>query len=365
MDKKIVRQVITETLEAVSDQVNLITAYEGKIPWIEVDITKDYLRTLYENILVLERYNGIEEEIPVAEREKQQPTKRDARRDEFIPPLPKAAVTVDEDIHPELPKNVLKEELQQPVSTPKKEVKTSDSVNPTPAPKPQESIEVEFLEPIEPTPVEKSPMPQEKPVLEETPVIEAPVVKEQEPEPEETPVMEVPVVKEQEPAETKPEIPPVAPKSEAPKPVVEQPIEEPPVVPVKESVIADVVVPKKVVTESPIPGKESTSLGDKLKSEKKSFGETMAAGEQTLADQIKKKPIRSLKSVIGINDKFYFVNDLFKGVLKDYNECINALDMAPTFDAAKRILDSKLKKHDWSHDSDAFIKLQDFINRRY
>jgi len=57
MDKKIVQQVILETLDAVNDQVRMITGYNGKIPWIEIDITKDYLRTLYENVLVLERYN--------------------------------------------------------------------------------------------------------------------------------------------------------------------------------------------------------------------------------------------------------------------------------------------------------------------
>ena len=46
MDKKIVQQVILETLEAVNDQVKMISGYQDKIPWIEIDITKDYLRTL-------------------------------------------------------------------------------------------------------------------------------------------------------------------------------------------------------------------------------------------------------------------------------------------------------------------------------
>ena len=118
-------------------------------------------------------------------------------------------------------------------------------------------------------------------------------------------------------------------------------------------------------SESIEPQKEGKTIADQLSVEKKSIGETMNQQEKTLAENIGKKPIRKLSSAIGINDKFYFVNELFKGVLTDYNETINVLDSAADFENARQIMDNKISQYNWDSSSEPCMKLREFVERKY
>ncbi len=315
MDKKIVQQVILETLEAVNDQVKMISGYQDKIPWIEIDITKDYLRTLYENILVLERYNGVEtsqniQGQPINENEASQFPEQE---NNFFAPAEK-------------PENVKNEE--KVIAVEEKEDKEQ-----------LQQVQVEKEAPAETILPEKTPQTPPDNSMEKT--------EDHEEEPEKKNVLKKNKKKKDKKAAKQDESGDQK-KTKDTKP--------------QELKIFDL---EEDNSESIEPQKEGKTIADQLSVEKKSIGETMNQQEKTLAENIGKKPIRKLSSAIGINDKFYFVNELFKGVLTDYNETINVLDSAADFENARQIMDNKISQYNWDSSSEPCMKLREFVERKY
>lgn len=68
-----------------------------------------------------------------------------------------------------------------------------------------------------------------------------------------------------------------------------------------------------------------------------------------------------LKSLIGINDKFLFINELFDGNLKEYNEAIETLSGFKDSRAALEFLNLLREKNMWETSSRAFVKLKGMI----
>lgn len=115
---------------------------------------------------------------------------------------------------------------------------------------------------------------------------------------------------------------------------------------------------------------KAAGSGDSANKEKpkgESLGEKIAENkqEETVADKIQKNKISGLKVAIGINEKFFFINELFNGSLKDYNETIEKLDQANGRQEAIRLLDKLQKENMWDRESDAFKKIEQFIDRKF
>ncbi|MDD5572014.1 MAG: hypothetical protein PHD97_12765 [Bacteroidales bacterium] len=58
MEKEIVKNKIIDLLESITEQTEIILSKEKKIPQIELDITMNYLRDLYEQFRVLNKINN-------------------------------------------------------------------------------------------------------------------------------------------------------------------------------------------------------------------------------------------------------------------------------------------------------------------
>jgi hypothetical protein len=109
------------------------------------------------------------------------------------------------------------------------------------------------------------------------------------------------------------------------------------------------------------------SVGEKFKDDKKSLNEMLAdaSGPKNIAAKMQKNPIKDLKTAIGINEKFMFINELFEGSLQKYNENINSLNSQQSQSEAMKIMDVLKGEFSWKKDSDAYLALADLINRRY
>lgn len=126
-------------------------------------------------------------------------------------------------------------------------------------------------------------------------------------------------------------------------------------------------------TPTPRPVRHETDLftgptiADKLKSDTPSLNERIIQGrdDQSLAHKMQLKPISDLRTAIGINEKFQFVNDLFEGRIELYNEAISSLNNCNSGIVADNILFDLRMKHNWKEDTDAYGKLKNFIVRRY
>ncbi len=90
-----------------------------------------------------------------------------------------------------------------------------------------------------------------------------------------------------------------------------------------------------------------------------------AAREKTLGPKIPSERIENLKTAITINEKFMFINELFVGNLREYNETIEKLNEFKNINQAGEYLDLLRKKNFWNTGSTAFKKLSELVERRF
>jgi hypothetical protein len=89
------------------------------------------------------------------------------------------------------------------------------------------------------------------------------------------------------------------------------------------------------------------------------------AREKSLGPKVPSEHIENLKTAITINEKFMFINELFDGNLREYNETIETLNGFKSLDTAADFLDLMRKKNFWNTGSNAFKKLKELVERKF
>ena len=161
----------------------------------------------------------------------------------------------------------------------------------------------------------------------------------------------------------------------APRPVVEKPVQE-----VKETILVDngslSIVQKNhqldmvfdpmteipTLSHQPRGGKEvndaslqGESLNDKLKQ-----------GKTELVEILKETPVKDLRKAIGINDRFLFINDLFRGDENMYERSIKTINSFNIYAEAEYWISRELKtKLGWSNDQPTVRSFDQLIKRRF
>lgn len=88
--------------------------------------------------------------------------------------------------------------------------------------------------------------------------------------------------------------------------------------------------------------------------------------DESVADKIKKQAkVESLKDAIGINEKFFLINELFDGNLSEYNKTIGKLDEPGNRDEALKYLDELAANNAWEGNHEAVKQLQEFVERKF
>ena len=95
------------------------------------------------------------------------------------------------------------------------------------------------------------------------------------------------------------------------------------------------------------------------------LGEKMMGEDKSLAAKLQQNPIRDLKSVIGINDKFLFVNELFGGSMEKYNKSIDNLNDLKTLNGALIYLNELKIELQWNSSNEAYQKLKELVARKF
>ena len=99
---------------------------------------------------------------------------------------------------------------------------------------------------------------------------------------------------------------------------------------------------------------------------KQSVAEKLSEGQDPrLADRIQQNKISDIKAAIGINDKFLFINELFAGDLKDYNQSIDQLNLASNYHGAISAFNQFKEQFGWDEKDEIVIKLKTIVNRKY
>jgi len=90
-----------------------------------------------------------------------------------------------------------------------------------------------------------------------------------------------------------------------------------------------------------------------------------ARNTHSLVEKLQSGRIESLKSVIGINDKFYFINELFGGNAQKYEDVIYTLNNFKKLDDAMQYFSTLKYRFTWEEDSDAYQKLVNMLERKF
>ena len=79
----------------------------------------------------------------------------------------------------------------------------------------------------------------------------------------------------------------------------------------------------------------------------------------------KPNPADHLKTHISINDKFIFINELFDGNLREYNETIETLNGFRDRRQAMEFFDLVRTKNRWDPGTSAYRKLQEMLEKKF
>lgn len=90
-----------------------------------------------------------------------------------------------------------------------------------------------------------------------------------------------------------------------------------------------------------------------------------ADDDPSVAARMQRSKINDLRSAIGINDKFLFINELFRGNMQQYNKVLDELNDFKSLNGAQTYLMELKVEHQWEAESNAFIRLNSFIERRF
>lgn len=151
-----------------------------------------------------------------------------------------------------------------------------------------------------------------------------------------------------------------------PKAIIEEKVVE-----IKEETIKETIKnaedKQKAAIRTDLFGSSATTIADKYKNETKSVNERIQKSktDKSIGLKMLHNPIKDLKSAIGINEKFLFINELFKGNMKAYNDSIINLNDSESYDKAFEFLDKLKNDYKWEDDMVAYLTLKDFVERKH
>jgi len=87
--------------------------------------------------------------------------------------------------------------------------------------------------------------------------------------------------------------------------------------------------------------------------------------DKSIAAHHSRQPISNIKSTIGINDKFIYLKELFKGNVEEYGAALDKLNDFDSYADAEDYFQELKEKYGWDSESKSFQGLAELLMRRY
>jgi hypothetical protein len=145
--------------------------------------------------------------------------------------------------------------------------------------------------------------------------------------------------------------------------IEEKKIEEPKIEEKREEVVQELFFEAPVEEAKPI--SNGKSIGEQYE-QKKSIFENFSTNIKQ--DDISKRfnsPKIDLRTAIGVNEKFMFINDLFSGNLREYTDFIQRLNEAETLEMANVILNAEKENKRWVANSLSYGTLTEILAKKF
>ncbi len=117
--------------------------------------------------------------------------------------------------------------------------------------------------------------------------------------------------------------------------------------------------------QTPVPALQN-NINDNAPQRAETLNDKLKQSKIELSDMLTEAPLRDLKKAIGINDRFLFINELFRGDEAMYERSIKTINNFSIFPEAQYWIQRELKvKIGWS-DNDPVVKQFDqLVKRRF
>lgn len=111
---------------------------------------------------------------------------------------------------------------------------------------------------------------------------------------------------------------------------------------------------------------QKIDINDSISREENSLNEKLKDSKGELADKLNETPIRDLKKAIGINDRYLFINDLFKGDESMFERSVKTLNNFSILPEAEFWMQRELKmKLGWKEDNLLAQQFVHLVRRRF
>ena len=118
--------------------------------------------------------------------------------------------------------------------------------------------------------------------------------------------------------------------------------------------LADVPSPEKVEVTSPSPKKETPTVSPAKKKP-----------DESVAEKLQHNKIFDLKSAIGINEKFQFINELFDGNMKEYTVAVDQMNSFSSLTEAESYIANLKEVYKWKPDNHIAENFKELVERRF
>lgn len=136
--------------------------------------------------------------------------------------------------------------------------------------------------------------------------------------------------------------------------VIEIPIEE-------EKIEVKPIIEKSISSNN----QYSTTIGERYSQNKSVLDNISNSANRTDISSRFKSNSFDLRTAIGVNEKFMFINDLFSGNLRAYTEFIQKLNEAESLDKANQILNQTKEDNRWITNSLPYTTLHEIIIKKF
>lgn len=112
--------------------------------------------------------------------------------------------------------------------------------------------------------------------------------------------------------------------------------------------------------------KSSSDLNEKISNKEKSLNDRFKAGNKEVGTVLHDAPVKDLKKAIGINDRFVFINELFRDDENMYERSIKTINSFNILPEAEYWIKRELKlKLGWNDDSETVKHFDQLVRRRF
>jgi len=116
-------------------------------------------------------------------------------------------------------------------------------------------------------------------------------------------------------------------------------------------------------TDTPAPTAPAAPVAEPTAPKEQKAPKKKAAG--SVADKLQHRKITDLKSAIGINEKFQFINELFEGNMKEYSVAVDQINSFSTYDEAESYTLNLEDVYKWQPENPIVENFKGLVQRRF